>query len=360
MNSITLSNRGKATRSHIMNKDKNTAAILALLIGYFGVHRFYLNQSGLGILYIVLTLVTCGLFAIVPIVDGILFLIMSDEEFQAKYNPHQPAIHVHVHPSKDRVKVAPPQRESIPRRTTPIKKVKSPIVKHPPAQNNPYKLKGLNYFRDFRFEHALKEFQRSLNVKYDDKAVHFNIACCYSMMEDVEKSIFHLDQAVKFGFVNFKKIHKHDSLAYTRAHDEFDEFVKAKYRISPSDDEIKGLEMPKENLLDQQESNVEEQDLLEQLRRQQDFESLLAEDEFLEELEVRDGKPRSFVQKHIGELFGEVDKRVPDESQPLNHDDDINPISETNLTKLKELGELRDKGILTEEEFQAQKRKLLG
>ncbi|HEX2573335.1 MAG TPA: TM2 domain-containing protein, partial [Polyangia bacterium] len=33
-------------------KDKNTAAILAFTLGGIGVHRFYLGQTGMGIVYL--------------------------------------------------------------------------------------------------------------------------------------------------------------------------------------------------------------------------------------------------------------------------------------------------------------------
>ena len=34
-------------------KDKNVAAILAFFLGGLGVHRFYLNQIGLGFVYLI-------------------------------------------------------------------------------------------------------------------------------------------------------------------------------------------------------------------------------------------------------------------------------------------------------------------
>ena len=65
-------------------KSKTSAGILALFLGGLGVHRFYLNQVGLGILY----LVFCWTFipAIIALVDGIIFLTQSDEAFNNKYN----------------------------------------------------------------------------------------------------------------------------------------------------------------------------------------------------------------------------------------------------------------------------------
>ncbi|GAB2798576.1 TM2 domain-containing protein [Rhabdobacter roseus] len=65
-------------------KNKTTAGILALFLGGLGVHRFYLGQTGLGILY----LVFCWTFipAIVALIDGIIFLTQSEASFNQKYN----------------------------------------------------------------------------------------------------------------------------------------------------------------------------------------------------------------------------------------------------------------------------------
>lgn len=65
-------------------KSKNTAAILAAFLGGIGVHRFYLNQTGLGILY----LIFCWTFVptFIALIDFVIFLTMSDEAFNAKYN----------------------------------------------------------------------------------------------------------------------------------------------------------------------------------------------------------------------------------------------------------------------------------
>ncbi|MGA6994334.1 MAG: NINE protein [Candidatus Deferrimicrobiaceae bacterium] len=59
------------------------AAIFAILLGSFGVHRFYLGQTGWGILYVLFcwTLIP----ALAGLIEGILYLTMSDEEFEAKY-----------------------------------------------------------------------------------------------------------------------------------------------------------------------------------------------------------------------------------------------------------------------------------
>lgn len=65
-------------------KSKTTAAILAIFLGGIGVHRFYLNQSGLGILY----LLFCWTFIplMVSLIDFIWLLTMDENRFNLKFN----------------------------------------------------------------------------------------------------------------------------------------------------------------------------------------------------------------------------------------------------------------------------------
>jgi len=64
-------------------KDKTVAAILALLLGGFGVHRFYLGDWR-GIFY--LLFIWTFIPHIVGVVEGILFLLWDEEKFDKKYN----------------------------------------------------------------------------------------------------------------------------------------------------------------------------------------------------------------------------------------------------------------------------------
>ena len=72
-------------------KDKTAAGILGILLGGFGVHQFYLGSVGTGVILIAATLVTCGIGAILGLVEGILLLTMSDEDFNKRYNDRTPA-----------------------------------------------------------------------------------------------------------------------------------------------------------------------------------------------------------------------------------------------------------------------------
>jgi len=64
-------------------RNKSTAAILAFLLGGFGGHKFYLGQTGLGVVY--LLFFWTFIPAIIAFVEFILYLMMSDEAFEEKY-----------------------------------------------------------------------------------------------------------------------------------------------------------------------------------------------------------------------------------------------------------------------------------
>jgi TM2 domain-containing membrane protein YozV len=65
------------------NKSRSTAGILAILLGGLGVHKFYLGSSGMGILYLIF--VWTGIPSIAGIIEGIMYLTMSDQAFAQKY-----------------------------------------------------------------------------------------------------------------------------------------------------------------------------------------------------------------------------------------------------------------------------------
>jgi hypothetical protein len=72
-------------RVHSDSADKNRvlAIVLALFLGGFGIHKFYLGKPGQGILYLVLF--WTWLPAIIALVEMFRYLFMSDEEFQARW-----------------------------------------------------------------------------------------------------------------------------------------------------------------------------------------------------------------------------------------------------------------------------------
>ena len=51
-----------------------TAGLLQIFLGSFGVGRFYLGYTGIGVAQIAVTWLTCGLGAIWPLIDAIMIL----------------------------------------------------------------------------------------------------------------------------------------------------------------------------------------------------------------------------------------------------------------------------------------------
>lgn len=73
-------------------KSKTTAALLAILLGGWGIHEFYLGHTGLGILFLILwfcfswTIFIPLVLCVISIIQGINYLCMSQEQFEAKYH----------------------------------------------------------------------------------------------------------------------------------------------------------------------------------------------------------------------------------------------------------------------------------
>lgn len=66
-------------------KSRGVAGLLAILLGSLGIHYFYVGKTGGGFLCILLSLITCGLWSIIPLIQGILMLTMTQEQFESKY-----------------------------------------------------------------------------------------------------------------------------------------------------------------------------------------------------------------------------------------------------------------------------------
>jgi TM2 domain-containing membrane protein YozV len=293
------------TTERIGMRDKNVAGILGLFFGWIGVHRFYLGQVGLGILYAILAV--SGISFILGLIDAIIFFSMDKDAFDIKYNSKFFEA-VPRERRNNRNTQGPPRRgqrrsgrdhrgEYRERSRRPAKPVQPP--KPPPTKprSNPYKKSGIEKYKEYDYDGAIQDFQKALEISPRDIAVHFNLACAYSLNEKAEKAFQHLDQAVRLGFDDFKRIKEHDALAYLRIQDDFEAFEQNTFRL-PAEKVEQQLDLP----------TVDE---------------------------------------------------VPDQTEQDLTDEDISPGSSELLEQLNKLSELRKKGLLTEEEFVVQKKKLL-
>ena len=80
-----IRSRQAATADIEISNKKIICGILAILVGSLGVHYFVMGKVAGGFITILLSVVTCGLWSIVMLIQGIMILCMSNEDFKRKY-----------------------------------------------------------------------------------------------------------------------------------------------------------------------------------------------------------------------------------------------------------------------------------
>lgn len=65
-------------------KDKTTAGLIALLLGGIGGHKFYLGDTGTGVMYLIFSWTFIP--GIIAFFEAIGFFMMDDQRFNQKYN----------------------------------------------------------------------------------------------------------------------------------------------------------------------------------------------------------------------------------------------------------------------------------
>ncbi|SDH45952.1 TM2 domain-containing membrane protein YozV [Myroides phaeus] len=77
--------QGYGNNGKPIDNKKMAAGLLGIFLGPWGVHKFYLGYSTEGIIQILITLFSCGTLGILGIIEGIVYLTKSDEEFYYTY-----------------------------------------------------------------------------------------------------------------------------------------------------------------------------------------------------------------------------------------------------------------------------------
>jgi|TARA_R110000796_G_scaffold211559_1_gene327700 TM2 domain-containing membrane protein YozV len=73
-------------------KSKIAAGLLAIFLGVFGIHKFYLGYTKTGIIFLligvlgsILLLIPTVIISIIALIEGIIYLTKSDESFDKTY-----------------------------------------------------------------------------------------------------------------------------------------------------------------------------------------------------------------------------------------------------------------------------------
>ncbi|KAJ8506613.1 hypothetical protein OPV22_007499 [Ensete ventricosum] len=88
---------------------------------------------------------------------------------------------------------------------------------------------GLKLYKDGKYEEALEKFESVLGSKpeADEASVaSYNVACCYSKLNQIQAGISALEDAMVAGYDDFKTIRNDPDLANLRASEEFEPLMK--------------------------------------------------------------------------------------------------------------------------------------
>jgi class 3 adenylate cyclase/TM2 domain-containing membrane protein YozV len=247
-------------------KSRRRAALLGLLFGPLGAHRFYLGQKALGIVYFVSFLlgIISGVWfliaipAIIGFVDAVTWFAMSNADFDNKYNKgKEPEIKI--------------EEERLPPDIIETDKEEE-IVESFTGSEMTLSEKAFKAIKIGDFDLAVEYFNELLQIDPDNEEFHFSLAISYSMLQDEKNGFYHLSKAVEYGYDNFERIQNHFTLAYLRSRKEFKSFKENNYRL------IKMLPSPQEDLLDS-----ERPLLLEKLEKLEELGDSLEKGEITEE-----------------------------------------------------------------------------
>jgi tetratricopeptide (TPR) repeat protein len=103
---------------------------------------------------------------------------------------------------------------------------------------------GIRLFKQENYFDAIDDFKRALEIDSNSTAACFNLACCYSILQNPQESYYYLALAVEKGFSDFDRLRTHEALADLREREDFEMFINNGYRV------VEQLPEPKEDLIE--------------------------------------------------------------------------------------------------------------
>lgn len=88
---------------------------------------------------------------------------------------------------------------------------------------------GLRLYKDGKYQEALEKFESVLGSKPESNEASiasYNVACCYSKLDQTQAALSALEDALKAGYEDFKRIRTDPDLANLRKSEEFDTVLK--------------------------------------------------------------------------------------------------------------------------------------
>ncbi|PCI06479.1 MAG: hypothetical protein COB81_00370 [Flavobacteriaceae bacterium] len=89
-----IDEQGNKVEPQFPEQSKRVAAgILAILLGSLGIHKFILGYTKEGVIMLLITILTCGIggiaMSIIALIEGVIYLTKSDEEFKHIYQDNK-------------------------------------------------------------------------------------------------------------------------------------------------------------------------------------------------------------------------------------------------------------------------------
>jgi tetratricopeptide (TPR) repeat protein len=103
------------------------------------------------------------------------------------------------------------------------------VLRREPSYIEALQILGDDYTRRGRYADGLKIDERLCRLRPEDSVVHYNLACSYSLTQQIELAIEALEAAINLGYRDFKSLETDPDLKNLREHAGYKK-IRAKLR----------------------------------------------------------------------------------------------------------------------------------